>query len=95
LNVGLINKPTLNVVDKETLKRYGESPFVVVVESISQKTGLGSRLGTTLLQHGYKPKFRALGAVKDGCGGLFEQINYQGLSPENILKEIKEVASGK
>ena len=95
LDVGLINKPTLNVTDKETMKRYGESPFVIVVESISQKTGLGSRLGSTLLQHGYTPKFKSIGAVKDGCGGLFEQINFQGLSPENIIHEIKTVAAGK
>ncbi|KAL7952179.1 thiamine diphosphate-binding protein [Trichoderma compactum] len=32
LDVGLINKSTLNIVDGETIKLYGSSPFVVVIE---------------------------------------------------------------
>lgn len=41
LDVGLINKPTLNVVDEQSLKKIGSSPFVLVVESFNQKTGVG------------------------------------------------------
>jgi transketolase len=92
LDVGLINKPTLNVVDEETIKVYGSSPFVLVVESIAQKTGLGSRLGTHLLQRGLTPKFKSIGAVKEGCGGLFEQVNAQGLGPSNIIDAVKEIS---
>jgi len=40
LDVGLINKPTLNVVDEQSLKKIGSSPFVLVVESLNQKTGV-------------------------------------------------------
>lgn len=40
LDVGLINKPTLNVVDEETIRKIGSSPFVLVVESFNQKTGV-------------------------------------------------------
>jgi len=39
LDVGLVNKPTLNIVDEEAIKVYGSTGFVVVVESIAQKTG--------------------------------------------------------
>lgn len=39
-DVGLINKPTLNVVDEQSLKKIGSSPFVLVVESLNQKTGV-------------------------------------------------------
>jgi transketolase len=94
LDVGLINKPTLNVVDEETIKVYGSSPFVLVVESIAQKTGLGSRLGTHLLERKFTPKFKSIGAIKEGCGGLYEQVNAQGLGPSDIIKAVKEV-SGK
>lgn len=45
IDVGLINKPTLNVVDEDTIKLVGKSPFVLVVESLNQKTGLGSKVG--------------------------------------------------
>ncbi|KAJ5145916.1 Transketolase C-terminal/Pyruvate-ferredoxin oxidoreductase domain II [Penicillium bovifimosum] len=92
IDVGLINKPTLNVVDEETIKVYGSSPFVLVVESIAQKTGLGSRLGTHLLQRGLTPKFKSIGAVREGCGGLYEQVNAQGLGPSKIIDAVKEIA---
>ena len=92
IDVGLINKPTLNIVDEETIKIYGSSPFVVVIESIAQKTGLGSRLGAHLLERGLTPKYKTMGAVKEGLGGLFEQVNSQGLAPEDIQKAIKDIA---
>jgi transketolase C-terminal domain/subunit len=44
LDVGLINKPTLNLVDEQTLRKIGSSPFVLVVESLNQKTGVCIRL---------------------------------------------------
>lgn len=92
LDVGLINKPTLNVVDEQAIKEYGSTPFVVVVESLAQKTSLGSRLGSHLLDRGLKPKYRMMGAVKEGCGGLFEQINAQGLGPDDIVRVVKGAA---
>ena len=66
VDVGLINKPTLNAVDEETMKIYGNSPFVLVVESISQKNGLGSKLGSQLLQRGYTPKYKHIGTFHEG-----------------------------
>lgn len=44
LDVGLINKSTLNVVDEKVLKEIGSTEFVLVVESLNQKTGLGSKV---------------------------------------------------
>jgi transketolase len=92
LDVGLINKPTLNIVDEDAIKVYGSTAFVVVVESIAQKTGLGSRLGSHLLERKLTPKYRTIGAVKEGCGGLYEQVNSQGLGPTDIVAAVKEVA---
>ena len=40
IDVGLINKPTLNIVDEQMIKKVGSSPFVLVVESQNQKTGV-------------------------------------------------------
>ncbi|KAJ5368993.1 uncharacterized protein N7496_008753 [Penicillium cataractarum] len=94
IDVGLINKPTLNVVDEDAIRNYGSTPFVLVIESIAQKTGLGSRLGSQLLERKLTPKYKTMGAIKEGCGGLFEQINAQGLGPEDIVKAVKEI-SGK
>lgn len=90
LDVGLINKPTLNVVDEQVLRKVGESPFVLVVESFNQKTGLGSRLGTWLLERQLTPKYSYMGTTKEGCGGLWEQIFYQGLDPQSIIRRIKQ-----
>jgi hypothetical protein len=48
--VGVLNKPTLNVVDEEALKKIAGSGFVLVAETQNQVTGLGSRFGTWLLE---------------------------------------------
>ncbi|KAN0092597.1 1-deoxy-D-xylulose-5-phosphate synthase, partial [Tylopilus felleus] len=81
LDVGLINKPTLNIVDEQTIRKIGSTPFVLVVESFNQKTGLGSKFGTWLLERGLTPRTDTMMGIKDseGCGGLSEQIPYQGL----------------
>jgi len=91
LNVGLINKPTLNVVDEQTIKKIGASPFVLVVESLNQKTGLGSKFGTWLLERRLTPRYAYMGTIKEGCGGLTEQIPFQGLSPDSIIAKIKQL----
>lgn len=91
IDVGLINKPTLNVIDEEMLTKLGASPMVLVVESFNQKTGLGSRFGTWLLERGFAPKFAHLGTHKEGCGGLWEQFPHQGIDPAGIMAKVKEM----
>ncbi|KAK7461871.1 hypothetical protein VKT23_008305 [Stygiomarasmius scandens] len=92
LDVGLINKPTLNIVDEQTIMKIGQSPFVLVVESFNQKTGLGMRFGTWLLERQLTPKFGYMGTTKEGCGGLWEQIPHQGLDPQSIIVKIKSLS---
>ncbi|KAL5511105.1 hypothetical protein ACEPAH_4320 [Sanghuangporus vaninii] len=92
IDVGLINKPTLNIVDEQMIKKVGSSPFVLVVESQNQKTGLGSRFGTWLLERNLHPKYAHLGTIKEGCGGLQEQIPHQGLDPESIITKIRSLS---
>jgi len=92
LDVGLINKPTLNAVDEDTIRKIGLSPFVLVVESFNQKTGLGSKFGSWLLERQLTPRFGYMGTVKEGCGGLQEQIPYQGLDPQSIILKIKQLS---
>lgn len=92
LDVGLINKPTLNVVDEDMMKRLGAAPFVLVVESQNARTGLGSRFGTWLLERGLAPKYAALGVTKPGQGGLSEHMFHQGLDPDSVLAKIKQLA---
>jgi transketolase len=89
LDVGLINKPTLNLVDEEMMAKVGRSPFVLVVEAFNRKTGLGSRFGTWLLERGCSPKYAYLGTHEEGCGGLWEQFPYQGLDPVSIMNKVK------
>ncbi|KAI6155512.1 thiamine diphosphate-binding protein [Pisolithus tinctorius] len=92
LDVGLINKPTLNVVDEQTIRKIGSSPFVLVVESFNQKTGLGSKFGTWLLERQLTPKYGYMGTTKEGCGGLSEQIPFQNLDPQSIILKIKQLS---
>ncbi len=89
INVGLINKSTLNVIDEAMLEKVGAAPFVLVVEAFNRRTGLGSRFGSWLLERGLTPKFAHLGTHKEGCGGLWEQYPHQGLDPESIMTKVK------
>ncbi|NJN37798.1 MAG: transketolase [Acaryochloridaceae cyanobacterium CSU_3_4] len=93
LDVGLINKSTLNVVDEATMKKIGAAPFVLVVESFNRRTGLGSRFGSWLLERGFTPKFAYLGTHEEGCGGLWEQFPHQGIDPVGIMKAVKSLAA--
>jgi transketolase len=88
LEVGLINKPTLNVVDEDTLTLVGTSPFVLVVESQNVKTGLGARYGTWLLERGLHPRYGCIGTSRIGRGGIAEQLPNQRLDVEDIVDKI-------
>ncbi len=85
INVGLINKATLNVVDEEMMSRLGKSPFVLVVETQNIATGLGARFGSWLLERGFTPKFGRLGTFRAGEGGLTEQIPHQGMGQDGYF----------
>ncbi|NEQ26894.1 MAG: transketolase, partial [Microcoleus sp. SIO2G3] len=91
IDVGLINKSTLNVVDEETLAKVGKAPFVLVSEAFNRRTGLGSRFGTWLLERGFTPKYAHLGTHHEGSGGLWEQYPHQGIDPQGIIKKVKEL----
>ena len=91
INIGLINKPTLNVVDQEMLAVAGSSPFVLVVESQNTKSGLGARYGTWLLENGFAPKYAHIGTSREGQGGLGEQVVHQGCDPAGIRAKISEL----
>jgi len=88
VDVGLVNKTTLNVCDEEMLAAVGTSPFALIVESQNTKTGLGVRYGTWLLERGYAPKYAALGTSRPGHGGLDEQLPHQGLAVADIRNRI-------
>ena len=92
IDVGLINKPTLNVVDEDMMKKAGSSPFVLLVEGQNYNTGLGSRYGTWLLQRGLTPKYDFMAVTKPGDGGIPEHIPFQGLDSDSILAKIKQFA---
>jgi transketolase C-terminal domain/subunit len=89
IDVGLINKPTLNMVDEEAVLRAGETPFVLVVESQNVKSGLGIRFGTWLLERRLTPRYAHLGTHRHGSGGLWEQIAHQGLDSDAIVARIR------
>ncbi|MBC8107401.1 MAG: transketolase [Anaerolineae bacterium] len=90
--VGLVNKPTLNVYDESMMKTLAAAPWVLAVEGWNVKTGLGSRFGSELLKRGFKGKYNNIGTHKEGSGGLWQQMGYQGLDPAGITKAIQRLA---
>lgn len=93
IEVGLINKTTLNVIDEDMMAKVGKAPFVLVTEAFNRRTGLGSRFGSWLLERGYTPKFAYLGTHEEGCGGLWEQFPHQGIDPTGIMAKVKELVA--
>jgi transketolase len=89
VKVGLVNKPSLNVVDADMMKKLSIAPFVLVVEGWNVKTGLGSRFGSYLLQAGFKGKYNHVGTHKEGSAGQWQQMGYQGLDPQGIAASIE------
>jgi transketolase len=89
VKVGLVNKSTLNVYDEDTMRALVAAPFVLVAEGWNVKTGLGSRFGSELLKRGFKGKYNHIGVHREGCGGLWQQIGYQGLDPAGIEKAVR------
>jgi len=89
IDVGLINKPTLNVVDEESIAKVGNAPFALIVEGQNANTGLGARYGSWLLERGHAPKYGVLAVTKLGQGGIAEHIPHQGLDSDSILAKIK------
>ncbi len=92
LTVGVVNKPTLNLIDEETTKKVGSSGFVIVAETQNQVTGLGSRYGTWLLERGHTTRYKRMGLVKPGEGGGPEQVGFHGLEPEHLVAAVLELA---
>jgi len=101
IDVGLINKVTLNAVDKEMMEKLAKSPLVLVVEPLGYSTGLGSKFGSWLLETEYAMnggvvgKFGRVATHQEGSGGLWEQAYYQGYDSESVQSKIKKMLNQK
>ncbi|MEE4270417.1 MAG: transketolase C-terminal domain-containing protein [Thermoanaerobaculales bacterium] len=91
IDVGIVNKPTLNVVDEEMLAKIGAGRWVLVVEDLNRRTGLGSRMGTWLLQRGLTPRYDHTGTHREGSGGLWQHMGHQGVDSVQLQKKIREM----
>jgi transketolase len=91
IEVGLISKCQVNVIDEDAMQLAGKSKFVLVVESQNTKTGLGVRFGTWLLERGLSPRFKRCGTHTDGVGGQWEQSYGQGYDPESVMGEVRKL----
>lgn len=92
IDVGLVNKATLNVVDPAMMARLAKAPWILVAEGWNVKTGLGSRFGSHLLQAGFRGRYNHIGVHIEGCGGLWQQQGNQGLDPDGIARAIRALA---
>ncbi|MCA9037661.1 MAG: transketolase [Planctomycetaceae bacterium] len=88
LEVGLINKATLNVYDEDMMSKLAAAPMVLVAESFNVATGLGSRFGTELLKRGFKGRYNNIGTNREGSGGLWQQMGHQGIDSDGIIESV-------
>jgi transketolase len=99
IHVGLINKPTLNVVDHDMMEHIAaqSAGICLVVEPLGKKTGVGSKFGSWLMEteHAQKggalPRFGHIGTHREGGGGLWEQAYHQGYDSVSVQKKVKDM----
>jgi transketolase len=91
IKVGLVNKPTLNILDEETTRKVGSTGFVLVVEPINKSSGLGIHYGYWLMKLGMSPAYDHIGTHKNGSGGLWEHAYHQGYDSASIQKAVKDL----
>ncbi|KAJ7926898.1 hypothetical protein B0H13DRAFT_1599287, partial [Mycena leptocephala] len=71
------------------LRKAGSSPFVLIVESSKQKTGVPRlEYGTWLPERRLTPRYGYVGTTREGVHFVFiryaEQIPHQGLDPQGM-----------
>ncbi|MEM9419492.1 MAG: transketolase, partial [Planctomycetota bacterium] len=71
--------------------KLAAAPAVMVAESFNVTTGLGSKFGSELLKRGFAGQYTHIGTNKEGSGGLWRQMPYQGLGPEGIAESFKSL----
>ena len=76
---------------KVAFLKIGKSPFVLVIESLNSRTGLGVRFGTWLLERGLAPNYDYMGTTRPGNCGQEEQILHQGLGVDNIKEKLSNL----
>lgn len=91
LQIGLVCKATLNVYDEPMMARLAASPAVLVAESFNVNTGLGSRFGTELLKRGFRGRYNNIGTHREGSGGLWQQMGYQGVDSAGIQAAVQSL----
>ncbi len=92
LDVGVINMSTVKPLDTESvLKAAEKSKLIVTAEEHSIIGGLGSAVSEFLSEH-HPARVVRIGIKDDfGCSGTSpELLNLYGLTPENIVKIIKD-----
>lgn len=90
-DIGLINKPTLNIMDEAMTRKAGSTGFVLVVEPINKSTGLGVHYGYWLTKLGLSTNYDHIGVHKDGSGGLWEHAYHQGYDSPSIQKACRNL----
>eukprot|EP01061_Rhynchopus_euleeides_P037792 TRINITY_DN6488_c1_g2_i3.p1 TRINITY_DN6488_c1_g2~~TRINITY_DN6488_c1_g2_i3.p1 ORF type:complete len:639 (+),score=301.01 TRINITY_DN6488_c1_g2_i3:182-2098(+) len=91
INVGLINKTTLNVVDEDVIRKVAKGKFLLIVEPFNTKTGLGARYGTWLMTRGLFVKYAHIGVHREGAGGLWEHAYHQKYDSESVQEKIRSL----
>ncbi|MEL7087836.1 MAG: transketolase C-terminal domain-containing protein, partial [Planctomycetota bacterium] len=89
IDVGLIVKTCLNTYDEDTMAKLAAAPAVMVAESFNVTTGVGSKFGSELLKRGFAGRYTHVGTHKEGSGGLWRQMPYQGLGPEGLAASFE------
>ncbi len=92
IDTGVVSMSTVKPLDTKTLLKVSKAcKLIVTAEEHSIIGGLGSAV-SEFLSENYPTKIRRIGLIDDfGCSGSPEELlKFYGLTPDNIVKTIKE-----
>ena len=95
ISVAVIDMPTVKPIDEDLIKKLGnETRGIITLEEHSIYGGLGSAVAEVLAENGINTQFRRIGlrGCAVGCGSRAAMREMNGLSPEHLLKTIREIA---
>lgn len=74
LDLAVINMPSVNEVDEETISSLTNLPFVFTYEDHNVTTGIGPQIAYSLLNTGYRGKVMSFGVKVYGLSGDTEEL---------------------
>jgi transketolase len=92
LDVGVINMPSVNEIDQETVASLSGLPLICTYEDHNVDTGIGPQIAYSLLNKGYRGRMMSFGVKRYGFSGDTEELfKAEGLDVDSMVETLLDV----